>query len=164
MSWQDYTLPLVRTYIGDLDGTSYSNSRLTTISVTAAHSLLNEVSFSNTYTVDVPNSSISPDPTSGTIDTNFLNLLALKTALILSTSEARTKSLQVFSIKDGPSSVETGGAAKAMVELSKLLTEAYNKAKLDYIAGNSVGAQAITTPVYTQWANPSMFGFDGQRR
>lgn len=157
MPWNLSVLPQIRNYIGDYAQTSYSDARLTNIAITAAHSLLNEVSFDNSYTVDVPNSSISPDPSTSPADTNFINLLSLKSALLIVNSEARTKSIQVFNIKDGPSSIDTGGAAKSLVELSKILTDTYCKAKLDYISGNSVGAACVAGPVYTQ-GYPSMFG------
>lgn len=158
MSWITYVLPQVRNYIGDPTGATYSDSRLTNIAITAAHSLLNEVSFDNVYSVDVPNSSISPDPTNSIIDTNFINLLSMKTSALVVGSEVRTKSLQIYNIKDGPSSISTGESAKALMELSRFLNESYNKAKLDYISGNSVGAAYVGGPVATQWANPSIFG------
>ena len=154
MSWQDYTIPLIRNYIGDPAGTTYSDSRLTNIAITSAHSLLNEISFQNDYAIDVPSSSISPDPTS---DSNFINLLSMKSALLIVNSEARTKSLQIFSIKDGPSSISTGESSKALLNLSKVLSDAYNKAKIDYIAGNSDGATSVAGPLCGP-SKPSIFG------
>lgn len=157
MTWIDIEIPLIRSIIGDLDSTSYSDGRLTTIAITNAHMLTNEVSFDNSYVVNVPNSSITPDPANGP-DYNFLNLLALKTASLIVNSEFRTASMQSFIVKDGPSQIDTGNKAKYLAEFAKNLLTAYQKAKLDYIAGNSIGGTAVSTPIYSNSQFPSMFG------
>lgn len=155
MSWQSITNTITRGLIGDIDTPqTYSDSRLTYISLNCAHLLLNEVSFVNDYTVDVAASSISPDP-SDPEDVSFINLLALRSAVLIANSEYKTASKQAFIVKDGPSSIETGVRYKALQEFAGQAKEAYDKAKIDYVAGNSVGATAVTTPFYYRGAEPS---------
>lgn len=155
MSWQSITNNVIRGLIGDIDTPqTYSDSRLTYISLNCAHLLLNEVSFQNDYTVDVAASSISPDP-SDPEDVSFINLLALRSAVLIANSEYKTASKQAFIVKDGPSSIETGVRYKALQEFAATAKEMYDKAKIDFVAGNSVGALAVTTPFYYRGQEPS---------
>lgn len=160
MTWQTTSIPIIRSLIGDLDSSAYTytDTRLTQIALSSAHLLLNEVSFDTTYAVDVVASSITPDPTSlSPVDSTFVNLLALRSSVLILGSEARTKAISSIAFKDGPSSIETGGAAKATMELANMVRGQYEKAKLDYIAGNSVGAQAVTSPILYQSISPNLF-------
>src|SRR3990167_2800319 len=101
MAWQDVTTNIVRGLIGDIDTPqTYTDGRLLYIELNSAHLLLNEVSFNSDYTVDVQASSISPDPLT---DTTFINLLALRSAVLISNSEYKTAAKQSFIVKDGPS-------------------------------------------------------------
>lgn len=156
MSWQNTVLNITRGLIGDIDTPqTYSDSRLTYISLNCAHLLLNEVSFVNDYTVDVAASSISPDPSVAPEDVSFINLLALRSAVLIANSEYKTASKQAFIVKDGPSSIETGVRYKALQEFAACAKEAYDKAKIDFVAGNSIGACAVTTPFYYRGQEPS---------
>lgn len=158
MSWSETVLPMVRGLIGDIDTPqTYSDTRLTDITVYSAHLLTGEASFNFDYTISIPNSSISPDPTVSPEDTNFTNLLALRTAVLISNSEYKTAAKQSFVVKDGPSSVDTVSRYKALQEFAKTAKDAYDKAKIDYIAGNSVGSCAVLTPFYYRGESPTFF-------
>jgi hypothetical protein len=159
MSWQSITNSLIRDLIGDVDTPQvYTDSRLTQVAITCAHLVLNEVSFVNDYTVDVAASSISPDPSVSPEDVSFLNLLALRSSLLIANSEFKTSAKQSFIVKDGPSQIDTGNRYKALADFAKVAKEAYDKAKIDYIAGNSIAACAILTPFYYRGEAPNMFG------
>jgi len=156
MSWQSITNNLIRGLIGDIDTPqTYSDDRLTYIALNSAHLLLNEVSFNNDYTVSVSASSILPDPADPE-DVSFLNLLALRSSLLIANSEYKTAAKQSYIVKDGPSSVDTSLKYKALQEFAKTAKEAYDKAKIDYTAGNSIGSCAVTTPFYFRGSNPDM--------
>lgn len=158
MSWPDIVLPMVRGLIGDMDSPqTYTDSRLTDISVYSAHLLMGEVSFNFDYSINIANSSITPDPTVSPEDTNFTNLLALRTSSLIANSEYKTAAKQSFIVKDGPSSVDSTNRYKALAEFAKTAKEAYDKAKIDYIAGNSVGAVAVLTPFYSERQPASFF-------
>lgn len=159
MSWQSITNSLIRDLIGDYDSPQvYSDTRLTQVALTCAHLVLNEVSFASDYTVDVAVSSISPDPTTAPEDVSFINLLALRSSLLIANSEFKTAAKQSFIVKDGPSQIDTGTRYKALADFAKVAKEAYDKAKIDYIAGNSIAACCVTTPFYSRSAVPNMLG------
>ena len=83
MSWQGQMGTIVRHLINDINPDSYkfSNSRLeTTILVAAQLSQMN-IDFSNNYTINVEDCTLSPDPTvTSTIDDPFVTLICLRTA------------------------------------------------------------------------------------
>lgn len=148
MSWQQTSNIIIRGLIGDIDSPqTYTDDRLTYIALNSAHLLLNEVSFNSDYSVDVQASSISPDPIT---DTNFINLLALRSAVLISNSEYKTAAKQSFIVKDGPSSLDTSTKYRALEAFAATANQAYLKAKLDYVAGNSTGSCAIMTPFYSR--------------
>ena len=62
--------------------------------VVAAMNVNREVSFTETYSVDIVNETISPDPTvESSLDNDFTALVALKAACILDQSTYRTKAI-----------------------------------------------------------------------
>ena len=62
MAWTSDLVIVFRSIIGDLDSSKFTDSRLQQILAVAAYSVNNDADFSTTYTVDVSNSTISPDP------------------------------------------------------------------------------------------------------
>lgn len=157
-TWQDTTTNIVRGLIGDIDiPQTYTDARLLYIELNSAHLLLNEVSFNSDYTVDVQASSISPDPIT---DTNFINLLALRSAVLISNSEYKTAAKQSFIVKDGPSSLDTSTKYRALEAFAATAKQTYEKAKLDYIAGNSLSACCVATPFYSRSYPPNMLYSD----
>ena len=148
MAWTDDMPIIVRYLINDIDSTNYaySNGRVKQTIVVAAQLVLNEIDFDKTYSVTVSTSGISPDPTAATKDDAFINLVSLKSACLIATSELRTKSLDAVRVSDGSSSIDTGGVLKGFESLSKSMCARYEDAKIQYKAGNSVAGQAILTP------------------
>jgi hypothetical protein len=59
----------------------FTDERLCSLLVSSAHLTLGVVDFPADYTVDIPNSGISPTPTN---DKSFVNLVVLKAACLLS--------------------------------------------------------------------------------
>lgn len=91
MAWQDDLTIIVRTLVNDLDQPyDYSDERLQQVLVVAAKFVQFDVNLDYVYTIDVVNSSISPDPIDKKDDI-FISLTALKAACIVDQSTFRTK-------------------------------------------------------------------------
>ena len=148
MAWTDDMPTIVRYLINDLDTTNYaySNGRVRQTIVVAAHLVLSEIDFDKTYTVTISTSGISPDPTAATKDDAFINLVSLKSACLIASSELRTKGLDAIRVSDGSSSIDAGGILRGFELLSKDLCQRYEDAKIQYKAGNSGAGQAILSP------------------
>lgn len=155
MSWQGEMTTIVRTLVNDVDSTNYtySNDRLETTILVAAQIVLTEVDFENTYTVDVEQCYLSPDPTDPTTglatvnkDDAFINLVSLKTACIIMGSEMKTHSLNAVKVSDGPSSIDFTAVAANIRYLYEFSCKAYEEYKFNYAAGNNAVGKAILSP------------------
>ena len=101
MSWQGQLSTITRYLVDDIDSTKYkySDSRIETTIVVASQFVTLEVDLENTYTINVEQCSLSPDPTdAGTKDDAFINLVCLKAASIIVGSEVRSESGNAISI------------------------------------------------------------------
>ena len=149
MSWQGEMSTIVRYVVDDVDSTKYQfeDKRIETTILVAAQLTSLQVDFPYTYTINVEQCSLSPDPTdAATKDNVFINLVCLKAACIMIGGQVRSESKNSISIKDGPSAIDLRGVASTLVVLYKDLCEKYDKTLLDYRAGNSVAGQAILGP------------------
>lgn len=149
MSWQGQMSTMVRYLVDDIDPTNYkyANKRVETTILVAAQFVTLQTDFNNTYTINVEQCTLSPDPTdSDTKDNAFINLTALKAACIMLGSEVRSESGNAISIKDGPSAIDLRGVASTLVILYQDLCKKYDQMLLDYRAGSSVAGQAILGP------------------
>lgn len=147
MSWRSQIPLIVRHLINDLDDSKYkySDERIETSILVGAQLLTLEADFGSTYSIDIANGNLSPDPIEAQ-DNAFINLSALKTACIIVGSELKTEASNAISIKDGPSAIDLRGVASTLSVLYKDLSDKYNKMLLDYRAGGSVVGQAILGP------------------
>lgn len=156
MSW-DVDLPLMLRYlINDIDGSTYSDARLKTLIVIGASYVVQEVSFSTTYTVNIDLETISPDPTSPE-DKDFNTLVVLKSACLLDKANYRTAlRLGGASVKVGPSSVTQNNTAafKDLIGLGPCAL--YDKAKFEFEVGDLRTMRFIIGPA----SGPSI-GFYG---
>ena len=155
MSWQGEMTTIIRTLISDVDPTSYTYSdvRLETSILVAAQIVLTEVDFENTYTVEVYQSLLSPDPTNPTAassnlnkDDAFINLICLKTACIIMGSEMKTQALNAVRVSDGPSSIDYTAVAANIKFLYEYACKTYEAYKFNYAAGNNAVGKAILSP------------------
>jgi hypothetical protein len=155
MSWQGEMTTIVRTLISDVDPNNYTYSdfRLETSILVAAQIVLTEVDFENTYTVEVDQSHLSPDPTNPTDassnlnkDDAFINLVCLKTACIIMGSEMKTQALNAVRVSDGPSSIDYTAVAANIRYLYEFACKTYEEYKFNYAAGNNAVGKAILSP------------------
>lgn len=150
MAWPDVIIPMVRILINDYDDASYEydDDRLMQTIVVAAQLVKNEVDFSTTYTISVPLVTISPDPTSGTIDDAFVNFVTLKTACFMDVSTFRTKAaLAGLKAKMGPAVLETTEhlrGFKSLLDVGPCKT--YETMKKEWTFGNAQVVEAVLSP------------------
>jgi hypothetical protein len=140
---------IVRHLISDVNPDSYtfSDNRVeTTILVAAQLSQMN-IDFANSYTINVENCTLSPDPTDSTTeDDPFITLISMRAACIIIGSEIRSESGNSISIKDGPSAIDLRGVTQTLALIYTDLCSKYEHLVLEYRAGNSIAGQAILGP------------------
>lgn len=146
MTWQIEITEQVRVQIGDLgDVPTYSNTRIERAMVVGALQVLQEVDFYQPYVVDIAAQSIVPDPTElSPKDTNFMNLVALKTSFLIVNSELRSYALSGAFVIDGPSQINMTSIYTNMKSLANALQTQYQQAKVLYQCGQNGGA--VITP------------------
>lgn len=151
MPWKPEMVVLLRALMDDLyEPYEYTDDKLEELLVYAATFVITEVSFDTDYTIDVLRVSISPDPTSSTTkDMDFMTLVALRAAVILSRGETKAAAAQSIKITDGPSVVDATMRYNAKKQLSDDLLEQYEKTKLRYQMGDGSVGKAVLSP-YTQ--------------
>ena len=141
--WVDIAIPVLRVIINDIDADTYTDARLEQILLAGAYVIVNEIDIASSYTVDMSAETISPDPES---DVAIMNLLILKTAVIIKNNEAKAAQRLGVTITDGPSTISGKGKLDAIIADAKMLSDKYEKTKLEYLAGNCKAGQAIMTP------------------
>lgn len=151
MAWDSSMTIMLRQVIGDITSPyTYTDAQLKTLLITNAQLIRTEITFDNSYTVNISSETITPDPTAlSTPDDVFINFVVLKSAAILVSAEARVQSKIGISVQDGPSRIDIGGSATALSNRARDMLDAYERAKIAYIAGSSIGAKAILTPYTT---------------
>lgn len=144
--WQVEIVPLVRMLINDIDGTTYDACRLEEVIILSAHIAVTELDITGTYTVNLTDQTISPDPTEGTKDPGITNLIALKTAYFILKNEAKAAGRLGIKITDGPSNIDLTGKIQYLGKAADDMLWKYEKTRLEYMAGNSKAGEAIMTP------------------
>jgi len=128
----------------DVDDRVYTDARLEELIVVAANLVIQEMAFSNTYTVDIAATSISPDPITQK-DTVFQNMVVLKAACLADQSTLRTRAQQAgITAKVGPASISTSNSLNGyalLLEQGPCAT--YERLKWEYEMGDAQAQQAI---------------------
>lgn len=150
MAWNDVMVPMLRMMIEDMDSTSYKydDDRLEMQILLAAQLMQGgEITFPNTYTINIPVITLTPDPiTLG--DNVFINLVTLKAACMLDMTETRIAAEQGIDISDVGSRIALSGRAGNKIALLKNggFCEAYKKAKQEYLLGSLAPGMAVISP------------------
>ncbi len=145
MAWKTDLVLMLRSLVGDLDRTTYTDERLKQILVAGAYNVMSEADFSESYSVDITAVTISPDPVEKN-DTDFSCLTVFKSACILMGSEAKTQSTNAISIKDGPSSIDLREVSKNYYTLYKDFCAKYDEILKTYQYNNTLVGQVILGP------------------
>lgn len=150
MSWQLEIPIITRVWINDLEANPiYSDDRILQVVTVAAQNVIREVSFDTTYDVDVVNISITPDPTSDSVnDNDFIALVALKAACILDQSTFRTKAVnEGIRTTLASASLSVQGNLRGYQTLLQVGPCAtYNQLRTEFEVGNPNTCQAILSP------------------
>lgn len=148
MAWKTEIVQIVRNIVGDinLDSPTYSDERIQEIILVSAQLLSTDVDFPQTYTIDVDELTLTPDPTTPTKDDGFINLVALRSACIIANSEFRTAANNAYNFVDGPAKIDGRDVAESLYKNAQNICEAFEKAKKAYKIGNSTAGAIIVGP------------------
>jgi|TARA_R100001163_G_C4961834_1_gene125334 hypothetical protein len=145
MPWKTDLVLMLRSLIGDLDNAKFTDERLKQILVFGAYNVINDADFSQTYSVDVGEVTISPDPISQG-DTDFTTLTVYKSACILLGSEVKTEAANAISIKDGPSAIDLRGVTQNLNIMYQDFCSKYDDLLKTYQYNNTLVGQAVLGP------------------
>lgn len=148
MSWTIEIPIIVRTLINDLgDQPVYSDSRLLQVITVAAKYVQFDVSLDNTYTINVTNSTISPDPTTND-DSIFISLVSLKASCIIDQSTLRTRAaLEGIRAALGPAQLWVNGSLAGWnLILDKGPCAAYEELSSHWDVKEATAVRAILSP------------------
>lgn len=150
MAWDETIPEIVRAITDDLDDTApkISDDNILRVIIVAAFQVNNELSFTNDYSIDIINQTISPDPTDVDYqDDSFVNLVSVKSACIINRGSAETAAGRAISVKDAGSSVDLRGIFSAKLNLIKQgWCAVYENDKFEYSlngVNNTIGAMII---------------------
>jgi hypothetical protein len=150
MSWQTEIPIIVRNLINDMSNSpEYSDTRLTETCVVAAQYVILDISLEDKYTIDIVNQLISPDPCDiSNRDSDFICLIALKTACIIDQSTFRTKSaLEGIKTSLGSASLSVNGNLSGYkVILDQGPCKAYSDLVEHWDIKDAAYVQAILSP------------------
>jgi hypothetical protein len=121
--WAGATINMLRVVIDDnaYQGSyKYTDTRLRQVLVTAAMYVCQEITFDTTYTIDVIDSTISPDPYTND-DKIFMNMIVLKAACLIDHSNFRQRSFTAgLEAKCGPATMRTLNHLQGFKDLIEL--------------------------------------------
>ncbi|NBU33418.1 hypothetical protein EBZ38_09375 [bacterium] len=111
MAWESELTTIVRTLVNDLDEPyDFTDARIQQVLAVAGKYVQFDVNLDHSYSVDVVNGAISPDPTEDR-DEIFISLVCLKAACIIDQGTFRTKAvLEGVKTQLGPASIAFGGS------------------------------------------------------
>jgi hypothetical protein len=111
MAWQNEMTIITRTLINDLnDPYEFSDDRIKQLLTVSAKYVQFDVNLEHSYTIDVVNNIISPDPTDDN-DSIFISLTCLKAACLVDQSTLRTKAaIEGIRASLGPASLSVAGS------------------------------------------------------
>lgn len=155
MSWQTTLTTMVRHIIGDMGSApTYDDTRIQQGIVVSALIVSQDLPLIQTYTFDIDNPSISPDPTlTATLDKEAMALFTLKTACMLNFSSYQAAVGTGIKVRDGDSEVDTTGSFKGYADIVNLgPCLAYNKLMLKISQDRSMlTGKAVTSPASTDY-------------
>ena len=139
MAWNIDMVLMLRSIIGDLDKTTFTNERLKQILVIGAYNVYNDAGFSTEYTIDVGGVTISPDPISES-DSDFVTLTVYRSAI---------------SIKDGPSAIDLRAVSGTLNTLYQDLCQKYEEMLKTYRYEKGDGGVPAGTAILSPYAPAS---------
>lgn len=166
MSWNIEIPIIVRTLINDWsDSPTYSDDRLLQVIAVSAKYVQFDIVLDNSYTIDVVNPNITPDPTSLN-DSIFISLIGLKAACIVDQSTLRTKAaMEGIKAALGPASLSVGGSlAGVQMILDKGPCSAYDELTSHWDVKEATAIRAILSPFVGNKFDPTSLSYPGDIR
>jgi hypothetical protein len=149
MSWSIEIPIIVRTLINDFDETNqaYSDERILQAVVVAGKYVQFDVNLNQTYTINIANPAITPDPTELNDDI-FISLVSLKTACIFDQSTLRTKAaMEGIRAALGPASLSVGGSLAGLkLIIDKGPCSAYDELTSHWDVKEASAIRAVLSP------------------
>jgi hypothetical protein len=152
MSWDVEVVETVRYLIGDVDSPQkYSDTRLKTAATISSNFVSREISLLNTYVINISLQTIVPDPSlTDPIDYGFLDLISLRTAILIMQGEVKIYATSSIRVMDGPSSIDIAGIFLNTKKIIDDLNLTYSMAKNRYIMNSSgYGKSVLSTTIDT---------------
>ena len=145
--WQPEATRIIRYLLDDIDSPQlYSDARLEESFLIIAQMIQNDITFTQTYNIDVDQVILSPDPTEDPKDIAFLNLTCLKTVCMIASAELKKAAREAINIRDHTISVDMKGVFEAKKVFAKQMCENYDEARLAFEAGDMLVGSAIIGP------------------
>ena len=163
--WEDTMVLMLRALLNDLDSGNYTytDARLQQMLCVGAYNVQAEAVFTNTYVIDIVNSTMTPDPVAEG-DSDFVVLTVYKTACIMVGSEIKTQANNAIAIKDGPSSIDLRGIATQLGSVKDNYCTAYAELLNKYRYENGAnGSMSIGQAVLGPYSPGSEFAVQYQR-
>jgi hypothetical protein len=149
MSWSIEIPIIVRTLINDFDETNqtYSDERILQAVVVAGKYVQFDINLNQTYTINIANPAITPDPTELNDDI-FISLVSLKTACIFDQSTLRTKAaMEGIRAALGPASLSIGGSLAGLkLIIDKGPCAAYEELTSHWDVKEATAIRAVLSP------------------
>jgi hypothetical protein len=168
MFWQVEIPIIVRNLINDFDTPpAYSDNRINQLAVIAAQYVLAEVNLSKSYSVDIVNIDISPDPSDpNTRDVDFVGFIGLKTACLLDQSTFRLKAInEGIKTSLGSANLSIAGNLQGYKTiLDKGPCAMYAQLILEHNIGNATAVRAVLSPFVGNNFDPRYLLRGGYRR
>lgn len=170
MAWSTEMIIMLRHLINDLDipptAPTYSDDRLQELILVSAQQVQLEVSFFQTYSINLDTLTLTPDPSTGTRDDAFMWLVTFKCCCLLSRSELKSFSSSAWAIRDGSDiQLDPTNVVKAKQQAAAMFCQAYEDAKWKYQmavrpAGKGIlGPFSVITPMaYGQAGGFNLYG------
>lgn len=148
MSWDSLMPILLRNVIGDTAAApKYDDPTLENLLLSAAQFITLRVNLPQTYTIDVENGAITPDPTDvATRDNAFINLVTLKAACMLMTTEVRIYGQQAIAIRDGTSAIDLKRDLAELRALADGFCRDLQQSITDYYHSTAPPGEAVIGP------------------
>jgi len=168
MAWCSDLVPMLRVIINDVDedNYSYTDARLQELLVTAAQLVIVDIqNLDTTYTVDITEQSITPDPTNPRDDV-FINFLVLKAACMTDEGNFRSKALAAgIRARCGPATIDTMQYLAGFRDLMNFgPCKSYETLKYEYMFGHRANVKAVLGPFVSNDYIPPTNNVDSRER
>lgn len=166
MSWNVEIPIIVRTLINDLsENPTYSDDRILQVITVAAKYVQFDVNLDHSYTINVVNPNISPDPTIDN-DSIFISLVSLKAACIIDQSTLRTKAaMEGIRAALGPANLSVAGSLvgiKMILENGPCAT--YDELTSHWDVKEATAIRAVLSPFVGNKFDPTSLAYPGDIR